>query len=109
MMKDIRMLLYRLGIRGTYRGFGYLAFAIWLSLEDEAYLRNLTKRLYPAVAGEFSVSPAAVEHSIRTVVEVFWQRGNREYFEQMISFVPKDKPTSGEFVGTLVEYLKCMK
>ena len=105
-MKNIHMLLYRLGLRNTYEGFRYLAYAISLAIEDDAYLRKLTTALYPAIADEFHITAASAERSLRTLVEVFWLRGNRVYSQRIVGYTLPDKPYVGEFIGILVEYIK---
>lgn len=105
-MRNIHILLHRLGFRTTYRGFPYLVYAIRLILEDDSYLRNLTTALYPAIAGEFHSNAASVEHSLRTLRDMFWLRGNMAYFERIVGYVLPDKPYVGEFIGILAEYLR---
>lgn len=105
-MKDIHILLHRLGLRSTYNGFRYLAYAIFLAIEDDAYLRSLTTALYPAIADQFHITAASVERSLRTLIEVFWLRGNTGYFERIVGYALPDKPYVGEFIGILVEYIK---
>ena len=37
-MDKIKQLILRLGIRSTYKGFLYLAYALTLCMQDESYL-----------------------------------------------------------------------
>jgi transcriptional regulator with XRE-family HTH domain len=67
----------------TYKGFRYLCHAIELALADDTYLTRLTKGLYPAVARRCDASGPAVERSLRTMIEVFWVRGDLTFFQEI--------------------------
>lgn len=49
-MDKIKQLILRLGIRSTYKGFLYLAYALTLCMQDESYLLSIYTRLYADVA-----------------------------------------------------------
>jgi len=87
-------------------GFRYLSSAIALVVRDESYLHSLTTRLYPAVAAQFHVSAASVEHSLRTIVEVFWDRGDHNALEKMLGYPLSHRPSTGEFIDLLSSSLK---
>lgn len=107
-MNRTELLLHRLGFRRTYKGFRYLCHAIELALEDDTYLTRLTKGLYPAVARQCGASGPAVERSLRTMIEVFWVRGNLVFFQEIVCYPLQDKPYTGEFIAILVCYLKTL-
>ena len=92
MYNDICMLLRKAGLRGTLRGFHYLAQAVLLVLEDSTYLLFLTKRLYPDVADTFHVTPVQVERSMRTAIDVLWNRGDIDALENILGYRLTDKP-----------------
>ena len=90
-MRDIQKLVRSLGIGGNYQGYRYLLYA---------------KLLYPEIAHTYQTSASSVERNLRTVVSVCWERGNRPLLES-ISLCPlSSKPTIGEFLDILTEYLK---
>lgn len=107
-MNRTELTLHRLGFRSTYKGFRYLCHAIDLALEDDTYLTRLTKGLYPAVARRCGASSPAVERSLRTLIDVFWVRGNLVFFQEIVCYPLRDKPYTGEFIAILVCYLKAL-
>ena len=98
-------LLRALGIRATYQGYYYVAYAVSLVLEDRTYLLSITKRLYPDIASHFHTSAACVEHAIRTVVTQLWDHGNRDYLDKLAHCRLKVKPVSSELIDILATYL----
>ena len=105
-MTEIYNLIRKLGIHATYRGYHYLAFAISLAMHDEDYLLFVTRWLYPDIAKRFQTTAGNVERNLRTVVSVCWERGNRELLEQIAGRELTNKPTTGEFIDMLADYLK---
>ena len=95
-MRDIQKLVRSLGIGGNYQGYRYLLYALSLCLQNEDYLLSVSKLLYPEIAHTYQTSASSVERNLRTVVSVCWERGNRL----------SSKPTIGEFLDILTEYLK---
>ena len=105
-MRDIQKLVRSLGIGGNYQGYRYLLYALSLCLQNEDYLLSVSKLLYPEIAHAYQTSASSVERNLRTVVSVCWERGNRPLSES-ISLCPlSSKPTIGEFLDILTEYLK---
>lgn len=105
-MRDIQRLVRSLGIGGNYQGYRYLLYAITLCLQNEEYLLSVSKMLYPEIAHAYQTTACSVERNLRTVVNVCWERGNRSLLEN-ISLCPlSDKPTNGEFLDILTEYLR---
>lgn len=105
-MRDIQKLVRSLGIGGNYQGYRYLLYALSLCLQNEDYLLSVSKLLYPEIAHTYQTSASSVERNLRTVVSVCWERGNRPLLES-ISLCPlSSKPTIGEFLDILTEYLK---
>lgn len=105
----IGMLLRKIGLRGTLCGFHYLSQAILFVLEDASYLRHLTGRLYPDVALACNATPAQVERSMRTAIEVIWNRGDVATLEKLIGYRIRHKPYVGEFIDILAGYLQSLK
>lgn len=105
-MTKASTLIWRLGIRGTYKGCSQLDYAVATALENKEYLGSVTKLLYPEVAREFRTTPANIERNLRTVVAVCWERGNRALLEQIASNRLFDKPTTKDFINILVGYLE---
>lgn len=105
-METIKQLIFRLGIRSTYQGFHYLCYALSLCMQNEDYLLSVYKHLYADVAEHFGVSRDSVEHCLRTVVSACWYKGNRPLLVKMSGYDIAHKPTNGEFIDILYQYLK---
>lgn len=105
-MKDIQYLVRSLGIGATYRGYRYLIIAVSLCLEDEDYLLGISKLLYPKIAEICHTSCGSVERDLRTVVNVCWERGNKQLLQNISPCPLLCKPTTGEFVDILTGHLR---
>lgn len=105
-MEEIQHLVRSLGIGATYRGYRYLVCAIMLCLEDEDYLLGISKLLYPKIAEEYKTSVSSVERDLRTVINVCWERGNKELLKQISLYPLFSKPTTGEFLDIMTDHLK---
>lgn len=106
MTREIQYLIRSLGIGGNYQGYRYVVYAVRLCLEDEDYLLSVSKLLYPEIARTFRTTSCSVERNLRTVVNVCWERGNRDLLEQISLYPLLSRPTTGEFLDILTEHLK---
>ena len=104
-MDKIKQLLLRLGIRSTYKGFLYLAYALTLCMQDESYLLSIYTRLYADVGKHYNVNKDNVEHCLRTVVSTCWDKGDRKFLIKISGYNMTQKPTNGEFIDILYHYL----
>lgn len=102
----IERLIRSLGIGATYRGYRYLCYAIRLCLQDEEYLLSISKLLYPEIAKEFNTTLSSVERDIRTVIQVCWDRGNKNLLQDIALHPLYNRPTAGEFLDILVAYVQ---
>ncbi len=105
-MDNLISLIRSLGISGTYLGYYYLCTAVALVLEDHDRLLMISKILYPKIALIHKTTPACVERDIRTVINLCWNRGDRERLCQVAGFRLQRKPTNGEFIDLLAAYLQ---
>lgn len=101
----LKRLLNRLAIPPTYLGHSYTLEAVSIVLQKEAALTALTKELYPEVAQKFGVSAHSVERALRTAVDQCWTNGGRELLEDIAGRRLKLKPTVGEFIAILADYM----
>lgn len=107
--KIVSKMLRELGVPAHILGYKYLRTAILSCLEDESLINSITKRLYPAIGKEYGSSSSKVERAIRHAIEVSWNRGTMEGFEELFgcSVSPeKGKPTNAEFISAIVDSLK---
>jgi len=102
----IQRLVRTLGIGATYRGYRYLNYGIQLCMQDENYLLSVSKLLYPQIAKEYQATSNSVERDIRTVINVCWEKGNRQLLEEISLRPLSARPTSSVFLDILVDYLR---
>ena len=100
----VRRLLLNLGATPRYIGFDYVIHAINLSMENSQYLLSVTKELYPDVAKKYHTTIYSVERDIRTVITAIWKR-NPGLLSQIAGYPLEKKPTVGEFIASMREYL----
>ena len=72
-------------------------------------MREITKKLYPAIAEEFDTTPMRAERAIRHAIEVAFDRTNAavidSYFGYTVS-ANKGKLTNSEFIAIVVDKLE---
>lgn len=105
MVNQIQNLLLSLGIKSTYFGYHYLAYALDLCIQNEDYLMSVYKILYMDVAKHFHTSRYNVEHCLRTVVKHCWEHGNRALLIEIAKYPLSSRPTNSEFIDILYHHL----
>lgn len=101
-----RGLLHALGVPQGLRAWAFLPGMIALTAVHPPLLHDLAHGLYPLVARQHRMTPAAVERSLRLCVESTWSRGELARLERFFgSSVDPDrgKPTNREFLFRLQE------
>ena len=104
-MKSIYDVLKSLGIYRTYKGYYYVAEAVRLVMKDASLLLYISKSLYPAIARVYVTTVSCVERNIRTIITTCWESGNIEQLEKLAGTRLYKKPTTGEFIDILPNYL----
>lgn len=94
-----------LGIRSSYNGFDYIAYAMELCLTNGDYMHSICKGLYTDIAQYFHTNPKNVEHCIWTAIDYCWERGNKELLNKFAGYPLLDKPTNSEFIDILYQHL----
>lgn len=100
------LLLSKLRISGIYMGKDYLADAIEILLDQKGAIHAITKEVYLIIAEKHRVPLATVERNIRTVINVFWERGDRVLLDEIVGYHVIEKPKNGEFIVLLADYLR---
>lgn len=101
---EVQIILRRLGVGTTYKGYKATVIAVTLALEDEDRLSSVTKRIYGEVAEALGSTPSAVEKNIRTVVLRAWTK-NRADLESMAGYRLEIPPSPSEFLDILYTYI----
>lgn len=89
--------LIRAGLSSHYKGFKYLAHAIKLVREDDSWLINVTKKLYPELARIYDSNWVTVERDMRILVEKAWNKNAPELLKK-IGYQSDYKPYTREFI-----------
>lgn len=100
------LLLRRIGMRATYTGYNYLAYAISLTYTNQDYLRKVTKNLYVVIGEKYGVSSQCVESAMRTLITNYWNLYGDRILSKILGYPIYDKPTSSEFVSILSDFLR---
>ncbi|MCI1990032.1 MAG: sporulation initiation factor Spo0A C-terminal domain-containing protein [Oscillospiraceae bacterium] len=105
MNAEIVELLRRVGVPAHVLGYTYLKDAIRLCLNDGTYIREIIKRLYPAIAKRENSTASRVEKAIRHAIEISWNGSDPEVYKSLFGPVLHHPPNS-EFIATLTEQLR---
>ena len=98
-----------LGITGNLRGFYYLVLAIEETVPNPFRIQLITKDLYVDIARYYQVTPASVERSVRTAVNICWGRGGKEKLCQLACRQLTERPSPAQFIDTLADYIRRTK
>lgn len=109
MLSETKQILFKIGMPAHLDGYRYLKLAIPMVCENEVYVKKMTTKLYPEIAKTFDTEWWNVERSIRSAIEIVFNKGNStELYEMFGNSIDekKSKPTNAQFIATIVEYLK---
>ena len=104
-------ILREIGVPCHLMGYECIVAAVRLTLNDPGLLQRVTGDLYPRVAKAQwgNQTKGNVERAIRHAIEVAWDRGDidvfEEYFGNTVSAI-KGKPTNSEFIARLVREVR---
>ena len=105
----VKNVLHRLGTPAHIKGYQYLTDAIILAVRDRDVLDGITKVLYPEVAKKYKSTPSRIERAIRHAIEVTWDRGDLEVFDEIFGntvSLNKGKPTNSEFLALISDNIR---
>lgn len=97
----VTRIMLEMGMPAHLRGYHYLREAICMTVENMELVGSITKLLYPEIAKVYQTTNVKVERAIRSVIEVGWERGNEELFEEIFGYSRahgKIRPTNSEFI-----------
>ncbi|MCD8391554.1 MAG: sporulation initiation factor Spo0A C-terminal domain-containing protein, partial [Firmicutes bacterium] len=91
------------------KGYQYIRTAIMMAVEDTAPLTYITKQLYPDIAKLHRTVASCVERSIRTAIELAWNRGSRSKIYEIFGCSvnnKKGKPSNSEFIAMVADHIR---
>ncbi|NLC48654.1 MAG: sporulation transcription factor Spo0A [Tenericutes bacterium] len=110
LQEKISKVLHDLGIPSHIKGYQFIKAAILIVCNDNKFICEVTKSIYPSLATNFNTSIYNIERSMRHAIEISFLRGDieliNEFFGHSIS-AEKSKPTNFEFIVTIADKLRC--
>ena len=103
---EISVLLSRMGISASIKGYHFIRKAVILAVEDAEVLVGITKGLYPDIAKMYKTSASKVERAIRHAIESAWKKNGPQVYFEAAGYVPSEKPTNGQFIAALSEHFR---
>lgn len=101
-------ILIRTGIPPHIKGYRYLKTAVMMSMEEPENIKNITKRLYPAIADCYRATAYTVERMIRHAIETSWSKGKIKNINAIFGFEiyrGNVKPSNGDLIALLADRL----
>ena len=99
-------------IRVAIFGYGNLGKGIECAIrqnEDMELVGSVTKLLYPEIAKIYRTTDQKVERAVRNAIEVSWERGNAQLFEEIFGYsreTGKTRPTNSEYIACLADKVR---
>lgn len=101
----VERVIRRLRFRYRRQGTQCLVRALVLCCRDPEALGAVTKEVYLEVAEQLGTNWRNVEHNLRSMRDDFWSSGDRALLSEMIGFELLVKPSVGELLYYIVDYL----
>lgn len=109
---NVTHLLHEMGVPPNFKGYNYLRDGVLMVLQDPQLLGGaLTKRLYPQLARKYETTPGGVEAAIRNAVLACYERGNKEFIDELCGHgrVTKSCPTNSMVIAELADYIRLQR
>ncbi len=103
---EISVLLSRMGISASIKGYHFIRKAVIMAVEDAEVLVGITKGLYPDIAKLYKTSASKVERAIRHAIESAWKKNGPQVYFEVAGYLPSEKPTNGQLIAALSEYFR---
>ena len=107
--KTISEFMLELGIPAHLRGYQFLRSAVGMCVEDMELVGSVTKLLYPDLAKMYQTTDTKIERAIRNAIEVSWDRGNSDLFEELFGYsntLEYTRPTNSEYIAVVADYIR---
>lgn len=105
----ITTIMLEIGVPAHLKGYHYLREAIAIAKDDMEAVSSVTKLLYPVIAKKFRTTDQKVERAIRNAIEVSWDRGNPDTFEELFGYsimTGKGRPTNSEYIARIADKIR---
>ncbi len=106
---EISVLLSRMGISASIKGYHFIRKAVMMAVEDQDVLVGITKGLYPDIAKMYRTTASKVERAIRHAIESAWKKNGPQVYFEVAGYLPAEKPTNGQFIAALSEYFRIQR
>ena len=103
---EISVLLSRMGISASIKGYHFIRKAVLMAAEDQEVLVGITKGLYPDIAKAYKTTASKVERAIRHAIESAWKKNGPQVYFEIAGYLPAEKPTNGQLIAALSEYFR---
>ena len=103
------VLLSRMGISASIKGYHFIRKAVMMAVEDQDVLVGITKGLYPDIAKMYRTTASKVERAIRHAIESAWKKNGPQVYFEVAGYLPAEKPTNGQFIAALSEYFRIQR
>lgn len=107
----VTALLHEMGMPAHFKGYQYLREAVLMTVsEPESAGRSLSKEVYPRLADKYKATPGGVEAAIRNGLIACWEKGNREFLEELAGKSQRVRegrfPTNSMIIAKLADRLR---
>lgn len=105
----ISHIMLDMGVPAHLKGYRYVRTAVLMAEEDMKVVGSVTKLLYPEIAKQYNTTDCKVERAIRNAIEISWERGNKETFENMFGYCVKSgkgRPTNSEYIAAIADTIR---
>ncbi|MDE6204362.1 MAG: sporulation initiation factor Spo0A C-terminal domain-containing protein [Lachnospiraceae bacterium] len=98
-----------MGVPAHLKGYRYVRTAVLMAEEDMKVVGSVTKLLYPEIAKRYNTTDGKVERAIRNAIEISWERGNKETFENLFGYCADNgqgRPTNSEYIAAMADTIR---
>lgn len=102
----VSQMMLDMGVPAHLKGYRYIRTAIVMAEKDMKVVGSVTKLLYPEIAKRYNTSDGKVERAIRNAIEISWERGNRQTFEDLFGYCMESgqgRPTNSEYIASIAD------
>lgn len=103
--KIIKQTVLQLTRKQSYKGFSFVTYGLYLTLNDKSRLNHISKSLYIDIASKYNTTWQNVERNIRTLIDVIWRDKDNELLHKICHGNIIKKPNNKDFFILLSDYI----